>query len=116
MTFDAEGVSGHLNHIACYRGVLELLLQRPNLKAFALETTGIARKYSGAADIFVSRCCSSSLRYVWVEPQLNWEAMQAHWSQFVWYRRLFVAFARYSFVNTLLPITPKATKEGAIPN
>jgi len=25
--------------------------------------------------------------------------MQAHASQFVWYRRLFVLFSRYSFVN-----------------
>ena len=28
-------------------------------------------------------------------------AMRMHVSQFVWYRKLFVAFARYTYVNTL---------------
>jgi hypothetical protein len=27
--------------------------------------------------------------------------MMAHASQFVWYRRLFVIFSRYTYVNTL---------------
>ena len=34
------------------------------------------------------------------------EAMSLHVSQFVWYRRLFVLFARYSYVNTLAPLPP----------
>jgi len=34
-------------------------------------------------------------------PRMNYQAMQAHASQFVWYRRLFVVFSRYTFMNTL---------------
>ena len=34
-------------------------------------------------------------------PWLCYRAMVAHWSQFVWYRRLFVIFSRYTYVNTL---------------
>lgn len=32
--------------------------------------------------------------------------MKLHHSQFVWYRRLFVVFSRYTFVNTFQPIVP----------
>jgi hypothetical protein len=32
-------------------------------------------------------------------PTLVWRAMKAHYSQFVWYRKLFVMFSRYSYVN-----------------
>jgi N-acetylglucosaminylphosphatidylinositol deacetylase len=32
-------------------------------------------------------------------PWLNWNIMAKHASQFVWYRRLFVIFSLYSFVN-----------------
>ena len=28
-----------------------------------------------------------------------WRAMAAHHSQFVWYRRLFIMFSRYSYIN-----------------
>ena len=35
------------------------------------------------------------------KPWLCHSAMVAHWSQFVWYRRLFVAFSRYTYVNSL---------------
>jgi len=35
------------------------------------------------------------------EPFLNWKAMTTHASQFVWYRRLFVVFSTYTYVNQL---------------
>lgn len=35
------------------------------------------------------------------DPALNWKAMSMHASQFVWYRRLFVVFSCYSYVNRL---------------
>ena len=34
-------------------------------------------------------------------PSLNWRAMASHASQFVWYRRLFVVFSSYTYVNRL---------------
>eukprot|EP00959_Pyramimonas_sp_CCMP1952_P456393 9473098-Pyramimonas_sp.AAC.1 len=33
-----------------------------------------------------------------------WAAMGTHQSQWVWYRRLFMGFARYPYVNTLRPL------------
>jgi N-acetylglucosaminylphosphatidylinositol deacetylase len=39
-----------------------------------------------------------------VNPVLSWKAMATHESQFVWYRRLFVVFSCYTFVNKLRPI------------
>jgi hypothetical protein len=38
------------------------------------------------------------------EPWVAYVAMAAHASQFVWYRRLFTIFSRYSFMNTLWEI------------
>ena len=36
-----------------------------------------------------------------MDPSLVWRAMAAHASQFVWYRRLFVVFSRYTYINDL---------------
>ena len=33
------------------------------------------------------------------------KAMQCHWSQYVWFRRLYVIFSRYMIMNTLKPIS-----------
>lgn len=35
------------------------------------------------------------------EPWINWHAMATHESQFVWYRRLFVVFSCYTYVNRI---------------
>jgi N-acetylglucosaminylphosphatidylinositol deacetylase len=45
------------------------------------------------------------------QPTLNWRAMAAHTSQFVWYRRLFVVFSCYTYHNRLqkLHTTAKCT-------
>jgi hypothetical protein len=36
-----------------------------------------------------------------LRPSLNWKAMVVHRSQFVWYRRLFVVFSCYTYINLL---------------
>lgn len=43
-----------------------------------------------------------------LEPTLNWRAMRTHASQFVWYRRLFVVFSCYTYVNCLEILTAGA--------
>lgn len=40
-------------------------------------------------------------------------AMAMHWSQLVWYRALFILFARYTYVNTLRPMGD-AREDGAM--
>jgi N-acetylglucosaminylphosphatidylinositol deacetylase len=39
-----------------------------------------------------------------VDCVLSWKAMATHQSQWVWYRRLFVIFSCYTFVNKLRPV------------
>ncbi|CAM9882441.1 unnamed protein product [Phaeothamnion confervicola] len=69
------------------------------LRVLTLETTGMLRKYIGAADavlsMLLSPCCCVAM-----DPWRAWQAMAAHRSQFVWYRKLFVVFSRYVYVNT----------------
>jgi N-acetylglucosaminylphosphatidylinositol deacetylase len=69
---------------------------------YALCTTGMLRKYSSILDIFLSSL--SNHCYLAFCPMMNYRAMAAHVSQFVWYRRLFVLFSRYTFINTFKPI------------
>jgi N-acetylglucosaminylphosphatidylinositol deacetylase len=44
---------------------------------------------------------SSRKSYRLLQPSLNWKAMSMHQSQFVWYRRLFVVFSQYTYLNQL---------------
>ena len=37
-------------------------------------------------------------------PWINWYVMKIHYSQFVWYRRLFVLFSCYTYYNELRPM------------
>ena len=43
--------------------------------------------------------------FIMVNPKLVWNTMKAHYTQFVWYRKLFVIFSRYSYINTTRVIT-----------
>eukprot|EP00581_Thalassiosira_minuscula_P004977 CAMPEP_0183743632 /NCGR_PEP_ID=MMETSP0737-20130205/65317_1 /TAXON_ID=385413 /ORGANISM="Thalassiosira miniscula, Strain CCMP1093" /LENGTH=876 /DNA_ID=CAMNT_0025979255 /DNA_START=17 /DNA_END=2645 /DNA_ORIENTATION=+ len=47
-----------------------------------------------------------------LEPMLVWNAMAAHHSQFVWYRRLSVLFSRYTYINDLRKLSIDAPSEG----
>ncbi|CAD8151799.1 unnamed protein product [Paramecium octaurelia] len=102
ITFDKHGISGHLNHIACYKAI-STMKRSEDLKVFVLETTNIFRKYSSILDFFVSSILNDNLML-----NLNilkaWKSMQIHHSQFVWYRKLFVVFSRYAYINTLIKI------------
>ena len=48
----------------------------------------------------------SRQQYRIMDPILVWRAMAAHYSQFVWYRRLSVMFSRYTYINDLEKINP----------
>lgn len=39
-----------------------------------------------------------------LSPLNAWQAMAIHHSQFVWYRKLFVIFSRYAYMNTLFKL------------
>ena len=107
LTFDAMGVSGHVNHTACYMGLkhcIEHELLPSNIRCFELESVSRVRKYSGWFDVFVSlqsaRSCILDTREWW---QLQC-AMRKHKSQLLWYRLLYMAFSRYMVMNTVREI------------
>lgn len=46
----------------------------------------------------------SGMRCRIMDPVLVWNAMAAHHSQFVWYRRLSVLFSRYTYINDIVEL------------
>ncbi|RLN80022.1 hypothetical protein BBO99_00004818 [Phytophthora kernoviae] len=125
-TFDDYGVSGHANHIATHFGVKRALQQQQErcnaaesdekiVRGWGLESTSLVRKYVGILDTALSYWLSrqdgeqDERQFVFVfRPRWNYNAMAMHQSQFVWYRRLFVAFSRYTFINTFRSLLPSA--------
>ncbi|KAF1336678.1 N-acetylglucosaminyl phosphatidylinositol de-n-acetylase, partial [Globisporangium splendens] len=133
-TFDDYGVSGHANHVAVHHGVQQVITEHHTrcksastsekpmapVRGWALESTNIVRKYIGVLDAIVSAWTTRPRRgsdspatsttdaaFVFLfKPWWNYHAMALHASQFVWYRRLFVVFSRYTFVNTFQPMDP----------
>lgn len=122
VTFDEGGVSGHPNHIDTFRGVRSFLSRSsavvPPVVGYSLLSTPIWRKYAGifdgglswieslwsrpAAPGSGSGSASNRVHFVTsCRPQMSYTCMAAHATQFVWYRRMFVVFSRYTFINTL---------------
>jgi len=102
ITFDNYGISGHPNHIATYKGVVlahQRLKDISNVKVLLLTSVNIIRKFLGLFDIILSLILSKNIA-ITLNVLHIWKAMAAHSSQFVWYRKLFVIFSRYSYVNT----------------
>ena len=115
VTFDDNGISGHENHISLYYAALELKEEVPNPKYYSLKTVSILRKYIIPFDVIIlllkdlvtviCSCCRSKRRdshlFVMLRPWRNWKCMATHHSQFVWFRKLFVFFSRYTFINEI---------------
>ncbi len=105
ISFDDYGVSGHRNHVAIY-GALQSLYSNSRLpvgtQVFVLESVGLGRKYISLLDILPSRL-SSNFCFIstWGGVYRAYSAMTKHWSQFVWFRVLYLLFSRYILVNTL---------------
>ncbi len=73
----------------------------------AQESTSLPRKFCGLLD--VPLCALGRRRrgparacFVTPAPLLAARALRRHASQWVWFRALFIVFARCSFVNTLV--------------
>eukprot|EP00505_MAST-04D_sp_SCG-Rhode-Island_P006566 Stramenopile-MAST_4_protein_6566 len=47
-------------------------------------------------------------------PMINYMAMNAHFSQFVWYRRLFIVFSRYGYMNNLREYAAKDEEKNGV--
>ncbi|RWR92963.1 N-acetylglucosaminyl-phosphatidylinositol de-N-acetylase [Cinnamomum micranthum f. kanehirae] len=112
ITFDNYGVSGHRNHCDVHHGIRMVLCNysQRSIEAWELISTSIARKYTGPVDIWLSILCSLYHRAGEVycllnsHPHTTFLAMAQHESQWVWFRKLFVLFSSYTYVNTLKKI------------
>ncbi|KAG8066736.1 hypothetical protein GUJ93_ZPchr0004g38945 [Zizania palustris] len=108
VTFDSHGISGHPNHSDVHHGICKLLHDNGQgyIEAWELVSLNIFRKYSGPVDIWLSSSILSSgskqfHTLVNNSPSRSFEAMAAHKSQWVWFRRLFVLFSSYTYMNVL---------------
>lgn len=115
LTFDLGGVSGHPNHIDTARGVRALA--PAGRSVWELVSEPVPVKFSGAIGASLAlllddgagrtgsssdACSRGATRLV---GQLSTgmllalhRGMQAHRSQYVWFRSLYVLFSRYAFV------------------
>ncbi|KAE8125887.1 hypothetical protein FH972_020655 [Carpinus fangiana] len=113
ITFDNYGVSGHCNHRDVHYGVCKFLhdTSQGTIEAWELVSTNILRKYTGPLDIWLSILHamqhSGEVMHCLLNerPQKSFLAMAQHSSQWVWFRKLFVAFSSYTYVNTLRKIS-----------
>jgi N-acetylglucosaminylphosphatidylinositol deacetylase len=107
LTFDERGVSGHPNHVAAYRGVrrwaadVRKTSASPSPEAWALVTVNPLRKFLTFGDVFASFALESHVLVAATSAIEVRRAMSLHRSQWVWYRKLFVVFSRYAYVNSL---------------
>ncbi|KAL0342256.1 UNVERIFIED_CONTAM: putative N-acetylglucosaminyl-phosphatidylinositol de-N-acetylase [Sesamum calycinum] len=107
---------GHNLHILCMStgnadGMGSIRKEELYLASAVLKvSTNIVRKYIGPVDIWLStllgRCLRTGQSHCLLNlyPRRSYNAMAQHSSQWVWYRKLFVAFSSYTYVNTLKKI------------
>ncbi|XP_070573361.1 N-acetylglucosaminyl-phosphatidylinositol de-N-acetylase-like [Ptychodera flava] len=109
VTFDDYGVSGHKNHTSVYKALRQLVTKKQlptGVQAYCLESIPLWRKYLLQLDLPISCLLPQGLLFVssWQGVWQAQKAMYAHWSQFVWFRVLYIIFSRYMVINTLKPI------------
>jgi N-acetylglucosaminylphosphatidylinositol deacetylase len=126
ITFDANGVSSHPNHISLYHGakqfVATLMKGKPGwaspVDIYTLTSVSILRKYTGFLDVFATMAMSFGTSktdkkhpagLVFANQLVGagglstaWTAMTtAHKSQMVWFRYGWITFSRYMVLNDL---------------
>ncbi|XP_020664734.3 N-acetylglucosaminyl-phosphatidylinositol de-N-acetylase [Pogona vitticeps] len=106
VTFDAGGVSGHMNHVSLYAAIRHLRSKRKlpeGCRVLTLETVSLFRKYISLLDLPISCLQNQDVLFVLTEEEAEvaQRAMRCHRSQFMWFRRLYVIFSRYMVVNSL---------------
>ncbi|XP_076676529.1 phosphatidylinositol glycan anchor biosynthesis class L isoform X2 [Andrena cerasifolii] len=109
VTFDKHGISRHKNHISLYFAIAALCIEKkvPSYcKLYVLESVNIIRKYVQLLDLPIS-LLSASYWYLVMYDQRKVirNAMTAHKSQYVWFRKLYMIFSRYTFINTFQEVS-----------
>ena len=128
VTFDAGGVSSHPNHISLYHGARAFVEKMTAGKGgwespvdlYSLTSVNIVRKYSFIGDVFTTLAGwylggdgisdpTHPSRLLYMNQLVGdaalgtaWKAMtEAHRSQMVWFRYLWIGFSRYMVINDL---------------
>ncbi|XP_054723252.1 N-acetylglucosaminyl-phosphatidylinositol de-N-acetylase-like [Uloborus diversus] len=103
VTFDEKGVSGHLNHVALNKGLSFLNSERLlplDCEVLELKTVSLIQKYLSFLSVPLSvlheKCYFISNRS---ETKIIQECMRAHKSQYVWFRKLYIIFSCYVYIN-----------------
>lgn len=110
-SFDNYGISGHPNHISIYNalkyGMDNNLLFNNISDIYLLKSVSKIRKFSFWLEpmlyltVFMpfNLNVNKSNMVILSSPNKCYEGMTYHESQFVWYRKLFVIFSRYGWMN-----------------
>jgi N-acetylglucosaminylphosphatidylinositol deacetylase len=79
----------------------------PAVQVWVLVSTNVVRKFLMTADVFASFFLleRQDTLVAATNPTQLMRAMSMHESQWVWYRKLFILFSRYSYVNSLKHVT-----------
>ncbi|KAG5365803.1 putative N-acetylglucosaminyl-phosphatidylinositol de-N-acetylase [Yarrowia sp. B02] len=111
VTFDSEGVSGHINHRSVYAGALYYAREHPGVTVWTLESVPVYRKYTAVIDGFLTTLLRSLLpSESRISTAADYKAYQdarkamvkAHVSQMKWFRYGWITLSRYMWFNELV--------------
>uniref|UniRef100_A0A914L3J1 N-acetylglucosaminylphosphatidylinositol deacetylase n=1 Tax=Meloidogyne incognita TaxID=6306 RepID=A0A914L3J1_MELIC len=106
ITFDEWGVSGHPNHINCFKTIKLLTKRWNNTKFFALQSVPLWRKYLGFFDVYLTELLEGNKQIVyitWSGPISAYKIMTNHYkSQMRWFRYFYLIFSRYLYINNFV--------------
>lgn len=116
VTFDQDGVSGHLNHKSIHWATEHLMTKIKDLKlrVFNLKSLSWLRKYSSYMDslvvmyqnlLYTSKTSHVTLAVGTSNIEVK-RLLNLHASQMVWFRKLYMIFSRYMFINDLIERSP----------
>ncbi|NWX47345.1 PIGL acetylase, partial [Steatornis caripensis] len=119
VTFDARGVSGHVNHISLYTALrpdepgemgtlqqyccFEIFILCLGCYVLVLESVNLLRKYISVLDVPVSCLLPRDALFILTEEESEQarRAMRCHHSQLLWFRHIYMLFSRYMVINSL---------------
>ncbi|KAL1775534.1 N-acetylglucosaminyl-phosphatidylinositol de-N-acetylase, partial [Sigmodon hispidus] len=106
VTFDAEGGSGHSNHISLYKAVRALHSEGKlpeGCSVLILQSVNVLQNYLYPLDLLWSLLSPEDVlfRLTSKEVARAKKAMSCHHSQLFWFRWLHILFSRYMRINTL---------------
>ena len=107
LTFDEFGVSNHSNHIALNRGVKTFLKKYSHKsgvkQAFELVTVSVIYKFTSLLGVLsfphTHNIENERIFAFNIDPTYALRSLSRHYSQFVWFRKLFTFWSTYVYFN-----------------